>query len=61
MKVSVKDEILDFIEDHKVLCIIVAVVIILVIAAFGIRSHNLKKKEAERKAYEEKQQIKHSF
>lgn len=45
-----KDEILDFIEDHKVLCIIIAVVAVLVIVMFGVRSSNMKKKAAEEEA-----------
>lgn len=39
-----KDNILDFIEDHRVLCIVMIVVIILIAIMFGIRSSNLKKK-----------------
>lgn len=34
----------DFFEDHKKLCIILAVVLVLIIVMFSIRSHNLKKK-----------------
>lgn len=40
-----KDNVLDFIEDHRVLCIIGIIVVILIIVMFGIRSSNLKKKE----------------
>lgn len=42
-----KDEILDFIEDHRILCFVIIGVVILVIAMFGIRSHNMKKKTLE--------------
>lgn len=34
----------DFFEDHKKLCIVLAVVLVLIIVMFSIRSHNLKKK-----------------
>lgn len=34
----------DFFEDHKKLCIILAVVLVLIIIMFAIRSHNLKNK-----------------
>ena len=44
---DLKDNILDFIEDHRVLCIIGIVVVIIICILFGIRSNNLKKKEAE--------------
>ena len=54
---NIRDEILDFIEDHRVLCIVAIVVVIIVIAMFGIRSSNLKKKEAERIAQEQQQAI----
>lgn len=34
----------DFFEDHKKLCIILAVVLVLIIIMFAIRSHNLRNK-----------------
>lgn len=34
----------DFFEDHKKLCIVLAVVLVLIIVMFAIRSHNLKNK-----------------
>lgn len=34
----------DFFEDRKKLCIVLAVVLVLIIVMFSIRSHNLKKK-----------------
>lgn len=34
----------DFFEDHKKLCIVLAVVLVLIIIMFAIRSHNLKNK-----------------
>ena len=45
-KEELKDNILDFIEDHRVLCIIGIVLVIVVCILFGVRSSNLKKKEA---------------
>lgn len=36
------DDIIDFIEDHKGLCITIAIVVILLIIGLCIRSHNLK-------------------
>lgn len=41
-----KDEILDFWEDHRKLCIVIILVIVLVIALFAIRNSNMKKKAA---------------
>ena len=40
-----KDKILDFIEDHRCLVIGGAIVLVLIIVMFAIRSHNLKNKE----------------
>lgn len=40
-----KDKILDFIEDHRGLVIGGAIVLVLIIVMFAIRSHNLKNKE----------------
>lgn len=45
-----KDGILDFIEDHKIVCVAVVLLIVGVIAMFVIRNNNLKKKEAEEAA-----------
>ena len=43
-----KDNIIDFIEDHKKLCIILGIVIVLIVVMFCIRNSNMKKKaEAE--------------
>ena len=42
------DLILDFIEDHRLACIIGGIVVILLICGLGIRSCNLKKAEQER-------------
>jgi type II secretory pathway pseudopilin PulG len=52
-----KDEILDFIEDHRKLCIGVIIAIILIGVLLGVRSSNIKKKaEAEAKAQAEEAQ-----
>lgn len=42
-----KDKVLDFIEDHRVLCIVGIILVIIICILFGIRSNNLKKKKAE--------------
>ena len=42
------DLILDFIEDHRIACIIGGIVVVLLICGLGIRSCNLKKAEKER-------------
>lgn len=41
-----RDKILDFIEDHRILVIIGIVLVIIIGILFGIRSSNIKKKEA---------------
>jgi type II secretory pathway pseudopilin PulG len=52
-----KDEILDFIEDHRKLCIGIIIAIILIGVLLGVRSSNIKKKaEAEAKAQAEEAQ-----
>lgn len=57
-----KDAILDFIEDHRKLCIFGIIMVILIAVMFGIRSNNLKKKrlEAQKVASEEAKKNKKS-
>lgn len=49
-----KDNIIDFIEDHKKLCIILGIVVVLIVVMCCIRSSNMKKKaEADALAAQE--------
>lgn len=52
-----KDEILDWIEDHRKLLIILIVVLLLVVVMFAIRHHNLSKKAEQQEQQQVEQQV----